>query len=270
MRTVRNCEDGFDASVFWRLLSYQFTHGSFQHVFVNCFLLVCLGVPLEGFHGTGLVALMWTIGSVGGGCMWALFDPYTRGYGASGGSYALLGMHAADLVLNWKHKSFRFLIILSLLALGSIEVVTEIMERGMNMKAQAAHVGGGGFGLMFGLCCARLVAQKRRRCTIVTKRVVAPVLLASTLCFFLAMWLTNPFPAVRNLSHPDVRPWCWIGQVCTNDDNTGCDLSKGWQCVACDNRKCVEEWYEHESAFCVTSGSQNVCENKFADIARNV
>ncbi|CAK0804305.1 unnamed protein product [Prorocentrum cordatum] len=58
------CHEGYDISFLWRWWSYQFTHGSITHVGANCFcfMLIKLGFPLEGWQGTGMFAVMWTIG----------------------------------------------------------------------------------------------------------------------------------------------------------------------------------------------------------------
>jgi len=38
LQTFSYCEEGFEASFFWRVLSYQFTHGGIGHVCSNCLM----------------------------------------------------------------------------------------------------------------------------------------------------------------------------------------------------------------------------------------
>ncbi|CAK0839463.1 unnamed protein product [Prorocentrum cordatum] len=77
------CHEGYDISFLWRWWSYQFTHGSITHVGANCFMLIMLGVPLEGWQGTGMFAAMWTVGVLRGAFCRVLLDPCTTTCGAS-------------------------------------------------------------------------------------------------------------------------------------------------------------------------------------------
>jgi len=268
LQSYSYCDEGFKTSIFWRFLSYQFTHGSLGHVGSNCLMLLFLGVPLEGFHGTGLTALMYNVGVVGGGLAWMLLDPDTKAYGASGGGYALLGMHLADLIMNWKQKKFRYLVFLMLAAIVGVETagyISSVQGDASNI-AHSAHAGGLVSGLLIGMMLTRNIDKKRWERVL---QVVAFLVGVGLVCFSLAWWFMSPLPGVRSLWNDAEGPACWTGQVCTNDENDGCDSSRGWQCVVCTTRDCVENWYKDELPFCVTRGSRAVCDGKFADIVHN-
>jgi len=268
LQSYSYCDEGFKTSILWRIVSYQFTHGGLGHVGSNCLMLVFLGVPLEGFHGTGLTAVMYTVGVVGGGLAWMLLDPDTKAYGASGGCYALLGMHLADLILNWRQKKFRYPMVVMLAAIIGVETagyISSVQGDASNI-AHSAHAGGLVSGLLIGMMLTRNIDKK---CWERALQVVALFACVGLVCFSLAWWFSSPLPAVRSLWNDAEGPLCWIGQVCTNDENTECDFGKGWQCVACATRKCVEDWYMDELPYCVTRGSGAACDGNFADIIHN-
>jgi membrane associated rhomboid family serine protease len=268
LQTFSYCEDGFMVSIFWRLLSYQFTHVGLAHVGSNCLFLFFLAVPLEGFHGTGLTALMYTMGVVGGGLTWTLLNPYKVAQGASGGVYALLGMHLADLILNWKQKKFRYAELLLLACMTVLEEVCYIssVQDGMSRTAHSVHAGGLVSGLIVGIVLTRNINVKRWERGLQALALLAG---AGLVCFCLAWWFSSPFPGIRSLLSGGEGPLCWIGQVCTNADNTGCDYNIGWQCVACSTRECVENWYKDELSFCVKRGGHQTCDGNFVDIVHN-
>ncbi|CAK0885218.1 unnamed protein product [Prorocentrum cordatum] len=268
LQSFRYCEEGFEASIFWRLLSYQYTHIDVGHVGSNCLMLILLGVPLEGFHGTGLAALMYTIGVAGGGLAWMLLDPYTVAVGASGGGYALLGMHFADLVLNWKQKKFRYSEALLLATVMAAETACSFpsVQDDTSSTARSVHAGGLVSGVLVGMVLTRNIDNKRWELGL---QGFALLVGTGLVCFCLAWWSSSPLPGVRSLWSGGEGPLCWIGQVCTNTGNTGCDYNTGWQCVACSTRECVENWYKDMFYFCVTRGSPTTCDGNFANIVHN-
>jgi membrane associated rhomboid family serine protease len=277
------CEEGYDISFLWRWWSYQFTHGSITHAGSNCFMLVMLGIPLEGYQGTGHFAIMWTIGVFGGACCWALFDPYRSSYGASGGCYSLLGMHVADLIMNWGDKKWRFCTMLVLALVAGIESAAywATMDEESN-TAHTVHVGGVVAGLLIGFVGGRNDNWKCWEYIITGAAwLLAFVLVIGSVGFW---FFLNEFPAIRNLWDFSERPWCWIGYVCIGDDGNHCPLLDSWtsyttgavspeydntlqQCVFCNTRACVEGWFNDKYTigntenykYCPQDSSNSLC-----------
>ncbi|CAK0831296.1 unnamed protein product [Prorocentrum cordatum] len=277
------CHDGYDISFLWRWWSYQFTHGSILHVGANCFMLIILGIPLEGWQGTGMLAVIWTIGVLGGALCWALFDPYTTSYGASGGCYSLLGMHAADLIQNWGAKKWRFSTVLIMLLVAGVESLAFWALRDEESStAHTVHIGGIVAGLLIVFTTGR---NDRWRmddyvCSAIAWAVAAILVVGSIYFWF----FFNEHPGIASLTME--RPFCWIGYVCIGDDGNHCPLIDDIndrttnagsytntlrQCVMCDTRDCVEGWYsdtyevttagvttEHYK-YCPTEASRNYC-----------
>jgi membrane associated rhomboid family serine protease len=261
------CYEGYDISLLWRWWSYQFTHGSITHVGANCMMTIILGIPLEGWHGTGMFAVMWTIGVLGGAFCWAVFDPYTTSYGASGGCYSLLGMHAADLILNWGDKKWRWGTIFVMLLVAGVETLLYWANRDEESStAHCVHVGGLVAGLLIGFCGGRNDHVKVwEYVCIAIGWILGAILVGGSLFFWYGSPLDNEAPAIGSLWNPSERPFCWIGTVCVDDNGNHCpmiddvstfatnadDDSNGktgqyntmHQCVMCQTRECVEGWY---------------------------
>merc|ERR1719277_1272699 len=110
LRLSTGCGDALQDQRFqaWRWLTYQWTHVGIMHVLMNVFLNCLLGIPLEGLHGPLRMAVMFNVGVFGGACCYFLSDAHTVVVGCSGGCYALIGMHVADLIMNWAQKKFRW------------------------------------------------------------------------------------------------------------------------------------------------------------------
>merc|ERR1719221_677312 len=126
-------------------------------------MTIILGIPLEGLHGSAWYSVMWTVGVFGGACNWLLFDPYRTSYGASGGCFALLGMHVADLIMNWKQKKFRFMSVFVLASVSAIELAGywASYDGDGTVTAHCVHVGGLVAGLLVGVCVGRNIHKER-------------------------------------------------------------------------------------------------------------
>merc|ERR1712113_387555 len=101
--------------------------------------------------------VMFNVGVVGGALSWLLFQPHTRSIGASGGCYALLGMHIADLIVNWKQKKFRFMLVCFLVGIMISEAFgyMESTPEARMLIAHSIHFGGLIAGLLIGISCDR-------------------------------------------------------------------------------------------------------------------
>jgi len=225
----------------WRWLAYQFTHTSVSHVGINSFLLVVLGIPLEGFHGHVLIALFFNFGILGGAASFMVFHCHSApAVGMSGGVYALLGVHFADLVLNWSMSKYRWSKIVMLFLLAGAAVIDSF---GTRAASNSAHVGGFVSGLLVGVLTGRSLQVQR------WEQAVRLVALATTVALmtFSVAWVAQWPP--RTLW--DTTPWCWSRRV-YNLTSIG-DVS--WRCVLCQDSACIKEWARHELTYTVSISS---------------
>lgn len=79
----------------YRLLSYSFVHGSFNHVLMNGLSLLSLGAFYERVLGRGRFSLVYFAGALAGGVCAALFGKASVVVGASGAIFALIGASVA-------------------------------------------------------------------------------------------------------------------------------------------------------------------------------
>ena len=84
----------------WRFISYMLLHADVEHITVNVVLQLAIGIPLEMVHGPLRIIPIYLAGVLGGSFASAVFDPQVVLVGASGGVYALISAHLANVVLN--------------------------------------------------------------------------------------------------------------------------------------------------------------------------
>ena len=65
-----------------------------------------LGVPLEMVHRWWRVLLIYLTGVLAGSLAVSITDPLTYLAGASGGVYALITAHLANVISNWSQMAF--------------------------------------------------------------------------------------------------------------------------------------------------------------------
>ncbi|MBN1764606.1 MAG: rhomboid family intramembrane serine protease [Sedimentisphaerales bacterium] len=136
----------------WRLITFQFLHGSFFHILLNMWGLYMFGVRLEPIWGSKkFLTFYLTCGFVGGlvyvvGCQTGYFGGYL--IGASGG---VLGLLMASAILFPQMKIFLFPIpiaipirILTLVAVMGyvLNVVRNYNAFGSNAGGDLCHLGG--------------------------------------------------------------------------------------------------------------------------------
>jgi len=249
LRVNRDCED-LRAEI-WRWLTYQWTHAGISHIGFNTFMLLFLGVPLEGFHGHLRFALMFNVGVFGGACCFLVTDAHGPSLiGMSGGCYALLGMHMADIVMNFaeKAKPRRKLMILLLIAV--IDFVNVALSQDTNAAASPshwAHLGGYVAGLLIGIVLGRNLVRRGFEDVV---WIVCAIVGTGLACFSIAWALSWP---PRDIF--DLTPWCWGKQVLSrphfNDTN--------YHCVRCDGPNCVADWIDVTCDTCVLPVSAAAC-----------
>jgi rhomboid-related protein 1/2/3 len=105
LRTQIQPEDCDVRTEVWRLYCYQFVHSGLLHLVSNVLMLLIAGIPLESVHGSVRIGALFQCGVVLGGLATAVFKPSVKLVGASAGCYALLGVHVANLMINWKEMT---------------------------------------------------------------------------------------------------------------------------------------------------------------------
>eukprot|EP00405_Crypthecodinium_cohnii_P017638 CAMPEP_0206448050 /NCGR_PEP_ID=MMETSP0324_2-20121206/17202_1 /ASSEMBLY_ACC=CAM_ASM_000836 /TAXON_ID=2866 /ORGANISM="Crypthecodinium cohnii, Strain Seligo" /LENGTH=411 /DNA_ID=CAMNT_0053917041 /DNA_START=177 /DNA_END=1409 /DNA_ORIENTATION=+ len=145
----------------WRWWTYQFTHIGAMHVLMNIFLCLMMGIPLEGIHGWPRMALMFNVGVIGGALLYYVNDAHKSVVGCSGGCYALIGIHLADLIMNWQQKKFRLPTLLLIVILAAVDILSYMASLSDENASQSAHVGGAISGLIIGVLVCRNLKKKK-------------------------------------------------------------------------------------------------------------
>lgn len=152
------CEDL--RSQVWRWVTYQFTHLSFSHAIVNFVVTILLGVPLEGQHGFWRMAVLFNVGVAGGALFFFLAEAHDAAVGSSGGVYTLLGVHIADLLMNFDSTQFRITKVVMLLILIVVDIISRFVSAGEGRVSHAAHVGGALVGCLLGTVMVKNLSKK--------------------------------------------------------------------------------------------------------------
>lgn len=217
----------------WRWLSYQFTHMDWMHMLGNVSMAFVAGAPLEGFHGHIRLMVIFNLGVVGGAASHALMVEHSPLLiGMSAGVYALVGMHVAELAMNWTQSRFRYVKLSLIVCVGISEIVSPyIMEAGRT--SYSSHVGGFALGLLTGVLLVRNLKIKR------FERLLQVLVFLALCCIlvFSSSWLTQWPP--RSIWEESDN-WCWVRQV----NNKTIFHDTKWHCVVCQSRNCVAKWSE--------------------------
>jgi len=214
----------------WRYITYQWSHVGISHVLVNCFMLIVLGIPLEGLHGFRRITLMFNAGVLGGACCYWVGDASNTVVGMSGGCYALVGMHAASLIMNWSQIKFRWACLVFLALLISIDVAAYVLSVGETNASHTAHVGGAIAGFLIDLVIGKnLKILCRERYLQAFAAFFIVVLLV--FCF---TWLAVQDPPKNMFAD---YSWCWLRQMYYPSR-----FGNKWQCVQCANKACIETY----------------------------
>jgi len=139
-----------DASFYpWQLITYQFLHGSFSHIFFNMFILWMFGMEIENIMGSMKFLVFYLAAGVGGGLLQLLVGGGSSPIiGASGAVYGVMVAFAMFFpnrliyiyfLLPVKAKYLIvFLIVIEFLSVGNASVI-----------AHLAHLGGATTGFLF-------------------------------------------------------------------------------------------------------------------------
>jgi membrane associated rhomboid family serine protease len=135
----------------WRLLTYAFLHGGLLHLLFNGWMLFVFGPPLERRLGSLRFALLYAVGSLGGGGAGCLTThPLGTLVGGSGALFGLLGAWVASMMRQGRHH-LQFLEFQRAQWVLMLIAVNLLIGWIVPFISNAAHVGGliAGFGVTF-------------------------------------------------------------------------------------------------------------------------
>lgn len=149
----------------WRFLLYMMLHTGWLHLGFNLVVQMLVGLPLEMVHGSCRVALIYMAGVVAGSLGTSVFDTDVCLVGASGGVYALLAAHLANIMLNYNNMRGGVLKLVGIIAVASCDVGYAIYSRFAGEAfgppvSYVAHLTGALAGLTIGLLVLKNFEQK--------------------------------------------------------------------------------------------------------------
>ena len=137
----------------WQLLTYQFMHADFMHIFFNMLMMWMFGIEIENIMGSQKFLLFYILSGLGAGMLQLLGAPLlsdSLGYtiGASGAVYGIMIAFAMDF--PDRYVMFSFLIPVKAKYLITFLIVIEFISvREPSFVAHLAHIGGALTALIF-------------------------------------------------------------------------------------------------------------------------
>lgn len=152
----------------WRLITYQFLHGSPLHIFFNMLMLYFLGPMMEGYWGSRTYLKFYLIAGAAGGVVYSLLVLLgVLGPGSMvGASGAIYGLMASVAVLFPQAQVLLFGIIpMRMMTLLIISIVVSLMRfmGGVNAGGEAAHLTGIAVGVFYVYVRPRMIHIRMSR-----------------------------------------------------------------------------------------------------------
>ncbi|KAK6170629.1 hypothetical protein SNE40_018979 [Patella caerulea] len=149
----------------WRFFFYTFIHAGYIHLMFNMIVQIIVGIPLEMVHGSFRIGLVYMAGVLAGSLGTSVFDIDAFLVGASGGVYALLAAHLANILLNYSHMELGLLKLAAIFIIASADVGFAIWDRYTHKESSppvgyTAHLMGAIAGLTIGLVVLKNFEQK--------------------------------------------------------------------------------------------------------------
>ena len=225
----------FDARFqYWRLFSYQIVHQGYYHLACNCVMQLLFGASVEMVHGHRTLLLVYQFGVALGALTCAFTDIHRAVVGASGGVYTLIGLHTADVLLNFRAMADhvrRALRALLCTAVPALDLLVYVYYYNDSSTSYSAHGGGLVAGFLLGLALLDPVADTKLH-TYGVRPLAALALVAYFLFAF--GWQQSTYPPKYLYNG---RPWrrsswgkedpdsscCWQLQDCTDIDDRDYD-----------------------------------------------
>ncbi len=137
----------------WQLITYQFMHGGFSHIFFNMLMLWMFGMEIENIWGSSKFLFFYLISGIGAGLTQVIFSPILTGalaptIGASGSIFGV--MIAFGMMFPNRYIFIYFLIPMKAKYLIAFLIVIEVLSvGGISFVAHLAHIGGAITGVIF-------------------------------------------------------------------------------------------------------------------------
>ncbi|XP_031828731.1 stem cell tumor [Nomia melanderi] len=149
----------------WRFAFYMFLHAGWLHLLFNLGVQVVVGLPLEMVHGSLRIAAVYMAGVLAGSLGTSVFDTDVYLVGASGGVYALLAAHLANVLLNYNNMEFGIVRLIGIFVIASADVGFAIYDRYAAEQmgppvSYVAHLTGALAGLTIGLLVLKNFEQR--------------------------------------------------------------------------------------------------------------
>ncbi|EDV96426.1 protein rhomboid isoform X1 [Drosophila grimshawi] len=126
----------------WRFVLYMVLHAGWFHLGFNVAVQLLFGLPLEMVHGSSRIACIYFSGVLAGSLGTSIFDPEVFLVGASGGVYALLAAHLANVLLNYHQMRYGVLRIAFILIFASFDFGFAIYARYAGEDSLPGQMGG--------------------------------------------------------------------------------------------------------------------------------
>ncbi|XP_014681445.1 PREDICTED: protein rhomboid-like [Priapulus caudatus] len=114
----------------WRFIFYMVLHAGWIHLLFNLMVQLLVGLPLEMVHGSFRISIIYLAGVLAGSLGTSVFDRDVYLVGASGGVYALLAAHLANILLNYSEMELGIIRLIGILVIDILLNYSE-MELGI-------------------------------------------------------------------------------------------------------------------------------------------
>lgn len=143
---------------YWRLISHQFVHASFFHLFFNMYALAYIGLMVEHKLGVRKYLTIYLLSGICGGVLSLLFHLEVYMVGASGAIMGLFGAFIALLLNNAFEKNATRALLISTVSVTLLMLLSGLRGNTDN----AAHIGGlvSGFLITYILFNEKLLSHK--------------------------------------------------------------------------------------------------------------
>uniref|UniRef100_A0A7I4YAS0 rhomboid protease n=2 Tax=Haemonchus contortus TaxID=6289 RepID=A0A7I4YAS0_HAECO len=142
----------------WRFITYMFIHIGIYHITYNVLTQLLLGLPLELVHQWRVI-VVYLAGVLSGSLLVSAVDPHVFLAGASGGVYALLAAHLAELIMNWREMEFNWIRAIILVILIGADTAVSVYQRyfvdRVDRVSYVSHIGGFVAGILLGVVILR-------------------------------------------------------------------------------------------------------------------